>query len=250
MKLFARLALAAARHGKRGRPSRRPDRRPHVPLSGRVSRADRLRVRGRHLDRAEGRRRGHPAQLTGRRGDVPALLARREDHRLQRQLRRQPRRVRRRRHGRHAGAAHAPPDGRPADRLASRRPARAVRVEPRERAPALQPVLPGAGNRRAAREARGALRRVRHVRGRRPPLRVHAAVAGLPHVEALPRRLGLRHLAVRPADHGGVEPDEGRRQRRPGHVVRRHDLLPLGPRAGASGRTSGRWIRKPAPRGR
>ena len=63
-------------------------------------------------------------------------------HRLQRQLRRQPRRLRRARRRRRAGAAHVSPDGRPRDRLAPGRQARAVRVEPRERAAALQPVLP------------------------------------------------------------------------------------------------------------
>ena len=55
------------------------------------------------------------------------------------------------------------PDGRPRRGLAPGRHARADRVEPRVWAPAVQPVLPGEHERRAAREAAGALRRVRLV---------------------------------------------------------------------------------------
>ena len=93
-----------------------------------VSHADRLRLRRRHLAGAESRRHRHAAQLAARRGDVPALFARRHQARLQRRLRRQHRRLRRAGRRRGAGAAHASPDGRPRRRLASRRQARAVRV--------------------------------------------------------------------------------------------------------------------------
>ena len=94
--------------------------------------------------------------------------------------------------------------------LASRRHAGAVRLEPRQRASALQPVLPGAGHRRPARQAAGAVRRVRQLLARRQAHRLPAADAGVPHLEALSRRMGARHLGVRPDDAGGVECHEER----------------------------------------
>ena len=99
-----------------------------------------------------------------------------------------------------AGAAHPSSDGRPRDRLASRRQARAVRVGARERPAALQPVLSRRPRRRPAREAAGAVRRVRRLLAGRRALRLHADVAGLPQLEALSRRLGARPVAVRPED--------------------------------------------------
>ncbi len=48
-----------------------------LQLPGRLGHADRLRIRRRHLDRAQGRRRRRPASPRQGRGIVPALFARR-----------------------------------------------------------------------------------------------------------------------------------------------------------------------------
>ena len=251
MKLLARLALAAVVTSGAAAPAAaqidaRMFRYPDVSAD-----PDRLRVRGRHLDRAEDRRRGHPAELTRRRGDVPALLARRAtiaysanyDGNLDVYVVAATRR--------RAGAAHAPPDGRPRGRLASRRQARAVRLGPRERAPALQPVLPGAGNRRPAREAAGAVRRVRRVLGRRRDAsrtcrsrRTSARGSGT----AAAGRPTSGCSTCKTMAASNITNDAANDA--PADVARRHDLLPLGPRARRARRTSGRWIRRPAPRGR
>ena len=111
--------------------------------------------------------------------------------------------------------------------MASRRQARALCVEPRERPPAVQSVLSGRPRRRAAREAAGALRRVRRVQRERHRLRLHADVAGLPHVEALSRRLGARSVALQPQDVRVAQSDERSCQRRPADVARQHRLLRL-----------------------
>ncbi len=66
------------------RSARGPDRCAHVPVSGRLGDPDRLRVRRRHLAGAPRRRSGDAAEFASRRGDVPALLARRHPARLHR----------------------------------------------------------------------------------------------------------------------------------------------------------------------
>ena len=154
-------------------------------------------------------------------------------HRLQRQLRRQPRRLRRPDARRRAGAAHASPDGRPRHRLAPRRQARAVRVEPRERAAS-------ATTSSTSSSVDGGLPEKLPVPygefGAFSPdgerVRLHAAVAGLPQLEALSRRLGARPLALRPEDVRVAEPHAQPGQRRAADVARQHDLLPLRSRRG------------------
>ena len=54
--------------------------------------------------------------------------------------------------------------------------------------------------RRAAGEAAGAVRRVRRLLAGRHAVRLHADVAGLPHLEAVSRRLGAGPVAVRSED--------------------------------------------------
>ena len=171
-------------------------------------------------------------------------------HRLQRRLRRQYRRLRGRRQRRRAGAPHASSDGGPRDRLAPRRQARAVCLEPRERPAALQSVLSRRPRRRAAREAAGALRRIRRHCRERHRLRLHADVAGLPHLEALSRRLGAGPVALQPQDLRVAQPDERSRQRRAADVARQHDLLRLRSRRRRSATTSGRSTSRRARRGR
>ena len=73
----------------------------------------------------------------------------------------------------------------------------AFRFRPRERPPAIQPVLHRRSRGRLARQAAGALRRVRRVLTRWQAVRLHADGAGLPQLEALPRRLVSRSVAVR-----------------------------------------------------
>ena len=214
----------------RARRRERADRRAHVPAANGVASANRLCLRGRYLDRVEERRHGHAAQLAAGRGVVPAFFARRDEDRLQRRLRRQHRRLRRQCERRRAGAPHLSPDGRPRDWLASRRQARAVCLEPRERPAAIQPVLSRRTRWRAAGEAAGALRRIRRDRPKRHGLRLHADVAGLPHVEALSRRLGAGPVALQSQDVRVAQPDERSRQRRAADVAREHDLLRVGSR--------------------
>src|SRR5438309_1776692 len=86
--------------------------------------------------------------------------------------------------------------------------AAAARAAARERASALQPVLSRQRRRRPAREAARAVRRVRRLLARRRALRLHADVAGFPELEALPRRMGARSLAVRPEDAGRAQHHE------------------------------------------
>ena len=61
-------------------------------------------------------------------------------------------------------------------------------------------------------------------------VRLHADVAGLPQLEAVPRRLGAGPVAVRPEDVRRAQHHERSRQRRAADVARQHDLLPLGSR--------------------
>ena len=65
-------------------------------------------------------------------------------------------------------------------------------------------------------------------------VRLHAAVAGLPHVEAVSRRLGAGHLDLRPRDAGGAERHEQRGERRAPDVARRDDVLHVRPRRGSA----------------
>ena len=181
-----------------------------------------------------------PPQLTGRRGDLSALLARRHPAGLQRRLRRQPRGLCRAVRGRRAGPAHASPDGRSRRRLASRWQARAVRLGPRERPPALQPVLSGGPRRRPARKAARAVRRVRRLLARRQAVRLHADVAGLPQLEALSRRLGARLVALRSDHLRGAQHYKQSRQRRAADVARQHDLFPVGSRRERAQQSLGR----------
>ena len=94
----------------------------------------------------------------------------------------------------------------------------------------LQPALPCCGHGRLARDAAPALRGVRGGGRGRPPAGLHAANQRLPHLEAVPRRLDARHLALRSRDARREEPHPRPRQRRPADVARRHALLPLRPR--------------------
>ncbi len=227
MRVLARLVLSVL-SGSLIAAAPPPRRSTRACCASPMSRdADRLRLRRRHLGGAQaGRRRGAP-QLAARRGVVPALLAGRQDARLFRQLRRQHRRLHRARAGRRSVAPDVAPDDRPRARLAPGRHAGPVRVVARERPAALQPVLPGLRQGRAGREAAGPLRRVRHLLARRQAGRLPAAVAGVPHLEALSRRLGARRLDVRPDDQGVGQRHRQRRQRRTPDVARRHALLPL-----------------------
>ena len=198
------------RHARRRQPGGGADRRPHAPPARRLGDADRLRLRRRHLGRAQDRRHRRPPELAARRGELPALLARRHDARLHRQLRRQHRRLRRPGAGGDAGAPHVSPDARSRPRLVSRT-ASACSSPPSARAAAaLQPVL--------SRRAEGGLPEKLPV-----PYGEFAAFspdaktfAYLPqsqefrNVEALSRRLGAGHVALRPRDEHG---DERHRQR-------------------------------------
>ena len=78
-------------------------------------------------------------------------------------------------------------------------------------------------------------------RRRRHGLRLHADVAGLPHVEALSRRLGARPVALRSEDVRLAQHHQQPGQRRAADVARQHHLLPLGSRRRASATTSGRY---------
>ena len=227
MRLLSRLVPSVLFAALIAAPGRRADRRAHAAPARCLGDADRLRLRRRHLGGAQAGRRRRAPQLAARRGVVPALLPGREDARLLRQLRWQHRRLHGARAGRRADAPDVAPDDRSRARLAPRRHAGPVRVVARERAAALQPVLPGRRQGRAGREAAGPVRRVRHLLPRRQAARLPAAVAGVPHVEALSRRLGARHLDVRPGDQGLGQRDRQRRQRRAPDVARRHALLPV-----------------------
>ncbi len=151
---------------------------------------------------------------------------------------------------RRTGSANLPPDAGPRDRMDTRRQARALRLGPRKRQAALQPVLHRGARWRPPRETAGALRRVRHVFAGRHPVRLHAAVAGLPHVEALPRRLGAGPVALRSQDLRIAQPHERPRKRRAADVAREDPLFPVGPRRATSATTSGRTTSPAARPGR
>ena len=183
------------------------------------------------------------AELAAGRGVVPAVLAGRHEDRLQRGVRRQRGRLRRVRRRRRADAPHVSPDGRSRHRLAPGRQARAVRLRTRERTSAVQPVLSRRPRRRPAREScrcRTASSATFSPDG--GAVRLHADVAGLPQLEALPRRLGAGPVAVRSEDVRREEHHQQSGQRRAADVARRHDLLPLRSRRRASATTSGRRI--------
>ena len=93
-------------------PGVRPNRRADVPIPCRVEGSDRVRVRRRHLARAEKGGRGRPPDLVARRGVLPAVFPGRDEDRLQRVVRRQRGRLRRQQRRRRAGAADASSDGR------------------------------------------------------------------------------------------------------------------------------------------
>ena len=65
--MVRRVWIALLADGRRARLG--AGRRADVPPAGRVGGQDRVRLRGRHLARAEGRRRRHAPQLAARRGD-------------------------------------------------------------------------------------------------------------------------------------------------------------------------------------
>ena len=227
-----------------------PGLRPDVPRTGRLGHQHRLRLCRRPLGRPEDRRHGVAGHDAPRRGELPALLARREQDRLHRQLRRQPGRVRDPGPGRRAGARDAPPDARPAGGLVSRRALAPRRDLDGERPPALRPVLQGPGDRRPAGEAPGALRRVRRDLARRPHARLPADEPGLPDLEALPRRVEGRHLAVRPADLRVGERHARFDERCAADVARPHAVLHLRPGfVGAQQRLGVRPRHEAVPRG-
>jgi hypothetical protein len=131
-------------------------------------------------------------------GGLPEVQPRRADHRLHGELRREhgPVHDPRRRRGRGV-PRDAPPDGRATDRLDARRGPDVPRVGLR-RSRADADAAHRRRRRRAAREAPGALRGQRGDQPRRDVARLLPPPARLPHLEAIPRRHGDRHLAVQP----------------------------------------------------
>lgn len=184
--------------GTAGRSRPRAGGRPHAPAARCLRDAHHVRLCRRHLGRAQDRRGGSEAELAGRRGVVPAVLAGRPDHRVHRQLRRQRRCLYCPNAGRPGHAADAPPHGRPDRGLVFGGRCDSLRLIDGQRPAALQPALQGHARGRPAGEAAHPVRRVRrHLAGRRNA-GVHAEEPGLPHLEAIPRRLGARYPAVRP----------------------------------------------------
>ena len=90
-----------------------------------------------------------------------------------------------------------------------------------------------------ARKAAGAVWGIRRHRRQRHRLRLHADVAGLPHLEALSRRLGAGSVALQPEDVRLAQPDERSGERRAADVARQQRLLRLGSWRRRSGTTSG-----------
>ena len=239
------------------------DRRAHAPAARRLGDANRLRLRRRHLDRAEDRRRRRPSQLAARRRDLPALLAGRQDDRLHGQLRRQHRRLHRPDDGGEpVRLTYHPMDDRVVDwhpdgkrvLFASSRESGRQRYSQFYLVAAkggLPEKLPVPYGEFAAFSPDGTERRL------------PAAVAGVPHLEALSRRLGAGHLAVRPQDsrrrtsrrttpttspdvarHDALLPVRSRRQ-----AARQHLGARQGDRRGAAGHAVHR-LRRDVPRHR
>ena len=188
------------------------------------------------MGRAARGRHGPAARLAAGAGDVPQVQPRRLQNRLPGQLRRRPRPLRRRRLRRRAAARHLPPRQRAAQRL-GRRPHAALR-QPRPgrfaRRHADPAALPANGrrqrpDRRAADAAPRPLRRDRRHQPRRQDARLHAPLPRLSHLEALPRRHGDRHLALRSRQEDRRAGDRlGRHRHRP-DALRRQALLPVRP---------------------
>src|SRR5258707_1100916 len=75
-----------------------------------------------------------------------------------------------------------------------------------------------------------AARMFRYLLARRKTFGVHADGAGLPQLEALPRRLGAGPDALRSENLRDEEHHVESRERRTADVARRHDLLRVRPR--------------------
>ena len=193
--------------------------------------ADRVRVREQHLDRRARRRRGAAADELSRRNRQPALLARRQDDRVQRRVRRQRGRLHRTRRRRRPQTADVASKPRPRTGMDARRQVDRLLDEPRhvgaERRAA---VLDGAG-RRGRRAADAAPARVSgksfrrwHARGVPDEQLVGRGAAELSR-RTEPPDLDRRSEDLR-SDLAAVDRFEGRRPR----LARRHGVLPLGSR--------------------
>ena len=136
--LVAALAAVVCSFARRG-----PNRCANVPSARRLGHPHRVRLCRRHLGSAEDRRPGNATHVGARRGAVSPLLTRRIATSRSAPTTMAISTSTSCLAGRRAGATDPPPDGRPRARLASRRQAGAVHVEPRVGPSALRSVLSG-----------------------------------------------------------------------------------------------------------
>ena len=214
--------------GRGGRSGRRTGRTAAAPAADDESDAYRVRVCGRSLVGAPGRRRGDAPDFGSGPRAQSRVFPRRHADRLHGRVRRERGRLRDAGRWRRAAPADLAPGIRQRRRVDARRQEHPV-LDRQDRVLALRGVLHGPGRRGRRTEGpapdglRGQLLPRRHAP------RLHAAAARVPVVEALSRRADGRDLDRHAGHVEGREAAAQQHQRLQPDVDRRQGLLPLGP---------------------